>query len=133
MIVSQFLSQTWTLTKKDLLLIVRRRWFSTFVRAVAFPIVLTVILCEVKDWIHNDGGYGIGNPTPIRSLPEAFDLAGNTRKKFVIVDRGLPGEDVHFVIDQLSTQARNGNRNLHVVSRQDDIRILCPASSKGVS
>lgn len=58
MILSEFAKQTWVLTKKDLLLVARRRWFSTFIRAVAFPIVLTVIIASVKDWIHNDGGYG---------------------------------------------------------------------------
>lgn len=62
MIISEFAKQTWVLTKKDLLLVARRRWFSTFIRAVAFPIVLTVIIASVKKWIHNDGGYGM---TPI--------------------------------------------------------------------
>jgi hypothetical protein len=59
MIISEFAKQTWVLTKKDLLLVAKRRWFSTFIRAVAFPIVLTVIIASVKEWIHNDGGYGM--------------------------------------------------------------------------
>lgn len=56
MIANHFADQVWTLTKKDLLLLARRRWLSTFIRAVAFPIILTVILASVKTWIKNDGG-----------------------------------------------------------------------------
>lgn len=133
MIVSEFASQVWTLTKKDLLLVARRRWFSTFIRAIAFPIVLTVILASVKDWIHNGGGYGVGTPSPIRSLPEAFDAVGDTRKNFAIVDRGLAGEDARYVIDQLSSMARNGGRNVQTVSDSDELKNVCPSSSKGVS
>lgn len=133
MTVSELASQTWTLTKKDLLLVARRRWFSTFIRAVAFPIVLTVILASVKDWIHNNGGYGIGSPSPIRSLPEAFNAVGSQRPNFVIVDRGLPGEDVRYVIDQLSTMARNGHRDVQILKDSDEISNACPSSSKGVS
>lgn len=133
MIFSTFASQTWTLIKKDLLLVGRRRWLSTFIRALAFPVILTVIIASVKKWIHNGGGYGIGSPTPIRSLPEAFTYVGNTRKNFVIVDRGLPGEDIRYVIDQLKTMAQNGNRNLFILTNSDDIPTVCPSSSKGVT
>ncbi|KAK4500459.1 hypothetical protein PRZ48_008648 [Zasmidium cellare] len=133
MAFSELVSQIFTLTKKDLLLVARRRWFSTFIRAVAFPIVLTVILASVKNWIHNNGGYGIGSPSPIRSLPEAFNAVGDQRRDFAIVDRGLPGADVRFVIDQLSTMARNGNRNLQIVKDSDDLTTACPSSSKGVT
>ncbi|KXT09611.1 hypothetical protein AC579_7646 [Pseudocercospora musae] len=133
MALTQLASQTWTLTKKDLLLIAQRRWFSTFIRAVAFPIVLTVILASVKNWIHNNGGYGFGNPSPIRSLSEAFDYVGSTRSKFVIVDRDLAGDDVRSVIDELSKMARNGNRELHTLQDSSEIANICPSSSKGVT
>ncbi|KAI5362419.1 putative AAA+ ATPase domain, ABC transporter, ABC transporter A [Septoria linicola] len=131
--VSGFFDQTWTLTKKDLLLIARRRWLSTFIRAVAFPIVLTVILASVKNWIHNDGGYGIGVPTPIRPLPEAFQAVGDTRKNFVIVDRGLPGDGVRNVINQLRDMAEQGGRTVRVVQSNNQISSVCPSSSKGVT
>jgi hypothetical protein len=68
MIVSAFISQTWTLTKKDLLLLARRRWLSTFIRAVAFPIVLTVILASVKEWIKSGGGQCIVQPQYIAPM-----------------------------------------------------------------
>ena len=129
--VSGFLDQTWTLTKKDLLLVVRRRWLSTFIRAVAFPIVLTVILASVKTWIHNDGGYGVGTPSPIRSLPDAFDAVGSSRKNFVIVDRGLQGENIRYVIDSLRDMATNGGRTVRIANDDSQIAGLCPSSSKG--
>lgn len=133
MIISNFACQTSTLTKKDLLLIPRRRWFSTFIRALAFLVILTAILASVTTWIQNGGGYGIGEPSPIRTLPEAFDFAGQTRKNFVIVDRELQGSDVRGVIDQLSTLARHGNRDLHVVQDNSNIEQVCPSSSKGAT
>ncbi|KAF2206856.1 hypothetical protein CERZMDRAFT_122855 [Cercospora zeae-maydis SCOH1-5] len=128
-----FLAQTWTLTEKDLLLIVRRRWLSTFIRALAFPLVLTVILASIKNWIHNDGGYGVGTPSPIRSLPEAFDAVGNMRNKFVIVDRGLQGDDIRYIIDQLRDMASNGGRTVTMLQDDSQIPGICPSSSKGVT
>ncbi|GIZ45007.1 hypothetical protein CKM354_000819100 [Cercospora kikuchii] len=131
--ITQFLGQTWTLTEKDLLLIVRRRWLSTFIRALAFPVVLTVILASIKNWIHNDGGYGIGTPSPIRSLPEAFNAVGDARKKFVIVDRGLQGDDIRYIIDQLRDMANNGGRTVTMLTDDYQIPGVCPSSSKGVT
>lgn len=76
---------------------------------------------------------GIGSPTPIRSLAEAFDAVGDNRKDFVIVDRGFQQSDVRFVINELSTLARDGKRDLHILSDDTDIPNICPASSKGVT
>ncbi|KAK4625533.1 Retinal-specific phospholipid-transporting ATPase ABCA4 [Fulvia fulva] len=133
MIISELCGQTWTLTKKELLLIARRRWLSTFIRAVAFPIVLTAILASVKTWIHNDGGYGTATPSPIRTLSEAFAVVGDTRKQFVIVDRGLQGADVRAVIDELDQAARDGGRNVQFVTDSRQLIQVCPSSSKGVT
>ncbi|KJX98170.1 abc transporter like protein [Zymoseptoria brevis] len=131
--MAQLIGQVWTLTKKDLLLLARRRWFSAFIRAVAFPIVLTVILASVKTWIKNDGGNGVGTPTPIRSLPEAFNIVGGTRKNFVLVNHGLGGDDALSVIDELTTTARNGNRDVHLANTTAQIQELCPSTSRGVT
>jgi hypothetical protein len=78
-------------------------------------------------------GNGVGTPTPIRTLPEAFAVDGGARKNFVIVNRGLNGNDVLSVIDELSTMAREGNRDLHLVNTTAEVQETCPSSSRGVT
>lgn len=76
-------SQIWTLTKKDLLLVARRDWFSTALRALLLPIAITIVLSYVKILTASHGGNGIGSPSPVLSMPEAFKAASDIRNKLI--------------------------------------------------
>lgn len=76
-------SQIWTLTKKDLLLVARRNWLSTALRALLLPIAITIVLSYVRILNSSSGGDGIGSPSPVLSMPEAFNAAGGTRSKLI--------------------------------------------------
>ncbi|KAK5166925.1 uncharacterized protein LTR77_007654 [Saxophila tyrrhenica] len=137
-----FLSQTWTLTKKDLLLVARRSWFTTLLRALVLPIVVTAVLSSVKTINDTNGALGVGTPAPLLSLPEAFKAAGNGRNKFCVVasvqhddfiDHDLSGNDIHSVIEDISTTFRDAGKTVFRSSTAGSLVQHCPASSKGVT
>lgn len=128
-----FWKQTWTLTKKDLLLVGRRRWFTTAGRALVLPIIFTFIVAYVKVWVSTSGHYGIGIPSEVMSLPDAFQYATSSRDRFVIVNGRDNANDVRSVINELTKTFQDGNRQVHVVRDRSDLLQLCPSSSRGIS
>lgn len=128
-----FWSQTWTLTKKDLLLVARRRWFTTAGRALILPILSTFVVAYVKVWVSTKGHYGIGTPSPVLSLPEAFKYASGTRDRFVMINSGSVANDVHSVITELNSTFKAGHKQVHYIHDRAELLRLCPSSSRGVS
>lgn len=61
-----FLQQTWTLAEKDLLIVLGRRYVSTLIRALIFPIVFTVVISNIRNWTASSGVNGVGTPSPLR-------------------------------------------------------------------
>lgn len=129
----RFLTQIWTLTQKDLLIILGRRWLSTSVRALIFPIVLTIVLAFIRHWTATSGYYGIGSPTPIHSFSDALHTTGDARPKVIIINNGFADGDVGTVVDQLSSIIRDSGKELHVVSDKSQLQPLCPSSNAGIS
>ena len=129
----QFARQTWALVKKDLIILLRRRWLSTVVRALIFPVVLTVILAYIKVWTATSGTYGVGTPSAIRSLSDALSETGSTRPKVVLINGGFADGDIAFVIDQLSATINNSDKELHLLIDSSELPTLCPSSNSGVS
>ena len=128
-----FWSQTWTLTKKDLLLVGRRSWFTTAGRALVLPILFSFVVAYVKVWVSTKGHYGVGTPSSVMSLPDAFTYASSTRNRFVIVNPENHAHDVQSVINELTSTFQNGNREVHVAHDVAALTHLCPSSSRGVS
>ena len=128
-----FWRQTWTLTKKDLLLVGWRRWFTTAGRALVLPIIFTFVVSYVKVWVSTQGHYGIGIPSEVMSLPEAFRHASSARDRFVIVNGGDDANDVQSVMRELTSTFEAGNRQVHVTADRSNLLNLCPSSSRGVS
>ncbi|MCJ1332093.1 hypothetical protein MMC10_008785 [Thelotrema lepadinum] len=125
--------QTWALVKKDLIILLRRHWLSTAIRSLIFPIVFTVVLCYIKVWTATPGVYGVGTPTPIKSLADALAETGNTRPKIVLINGGFTDGDIGFVIDQLSTTISNSGKELHTLKEGSELPSICPSSNGGVS
>lgn len=77
--------------------------------------------------------YGIGEPSLIRSFPEALSAAQGGRDKVVFVNNGHTGGDIQDVIAQLSTQVRDAG--LQAVTIQQDVQLLstCESSLRGAS
>jgi len=91
-----FFRQTAVLVKKNLLL-VRRKWFSTFLQAYFLPILVLTLVLNTKNF-NPKRLLGIGGAAPIRSLRSSLDV---TNKDFVIISNSSLGSDVQPVIDRL--------------------------------
>ncbi|KAI4610769.1 uncharacterized protein J4E87_010703 [Alternaria ethzedia] len=126
-------SQTWILTKKTLLVVFVRHWFFTSVRAFWAPIIFMFFISYAKNFFVPPSEYGIGEPSLIRSFPDALGAAQGGRDKVVFVNNGHTGGDIQDVIAQLSTQVRDAG--LQAVTIQQDVQLLstCESSLRGAS
>jgi len=126
-------SQTWILTKKTLLVVFVRHWFFTSVRAFWAPIIFMFFISYAKNFFVPPSEYGIGEPSLIRSFPEALSAAQGGRDKVVFVNNGHTGGEIQDVIAQLSTQVRDAG--LQAVTIQQDVQLLstCESSLRGAS
>jgi ATP-binding cassette subfamily A (ABC1) protein 3 len=126
--------QTITLIHKNLLIF----WsapISTLIRALIFPIVATVIFCELKN-IRSSGtdssDYGIASTsTPVKDLVEAMHDA--SKSKLVFIRNGISNDTVIPIIDGISKQV--GMDSMNVLSSDDanDLYDLCKQTTSGGS
>lgn len=65
--MSLLIRQIWALVRKNLLLICVRRPISTFIRAVAIPLVVVLVLSYTKDFFASPLKYGISSPHNVSS------------------------------------------------------------------
>lgn len=76
--------------------------------------------------------YGIGHPTPIRSLPDALGSVGGGRDRLVFVNNGFVGGDIERVITDVADLART-TVNAEILTTEDELRDVCRSSLRGVS
>jgi ATP-binding cassette, subfamily A (ABC1), member 3 len=126
---TRFMAQTWALTKKNLLVAVVRHPISTFLRAIALPIALIVLVLEVKTFLDVPGTYGIGSPHPIQPLTS--QLLGGQPLALVV----LPnlGSDVDYVVQQLKTTLRDVPQQVLRLHNETELLTRCPVSIHGTS
>ena len=129
----QFLRQTCILIKKDLIILVRRHAISTAIRALVIPIVLTTILAYIRVWTETPGIYGVGSPSPVKSLSDALAETGSTRPKVVFINSGFTDGDIGAVVSQLSDVVKASSKELHLLEDASQLSNLCPSSNGGVS
>lgn len=129
----RFLTQLLVLIQKDLLLVLRRQWFTTFVRALLFPVILTFILSDIGHWILGNDHNGIGSSSPVLDFASALKITGKTRPRVVVIDNGFNAGDVGEVIGRLSDAVKDAGKDLHVVRDTSSLISICPSSNAGVS
>ncbi|KAG6364780.1 hypothetical protein INS49_006384 [Diaporthe citri] len=125
--------QTWTLTKKNLLIVLVRHGFFTTIRAFLAPIIFMFILAYVRNFFVPPSTFGIGSPTPIRSLENALAASTGNHNKVVFVTNGHTGGDIESVINAVSARVESAGKTVQVV--QDDIDLLttCASTLRGSS
>lgn len=77
--------------------------------------------------------FGIGNPTPIRSFPNALAAATGGRDKVVFVNNGFTGGDIENVIGQLSNQVRDAGLQPITIDNEVELLTTCSSSLRGAS
>ncbi len=75
--------------------------------------------------------FGVGSPTPLRSLSEAVSLSAGGRNILAFVDHGFKGGAISNVIDQVSRQAQG--MDIRVLGTEDELLTTCPSTVRGVS
>jgi len=77
--------------------------------------------------------FGVGSPSPVRTLSSAFGAAAGFRSKVVFVNNGYTGGDIERLINQVSDTVRMAGKTVEVVSTDRDLLQACPSSLRGVS
>ena len=125
--------QTWTLIRKNLLIVLVRHPYSTPFRAFILPVIFTIFLAYARNLFIPASHFGIASSIPVRDLPHALQLSGGGRDRVVFVNNGFSGGDIDAVIDDVAVAVRAGGKEATVVSDENDLLTLCRSSLRGVS
>ncbi|EAU33046.1 conserved hypothetical protein [Aspergillus terreus NIH2624] len=128
-----FLRQVWTLTVKNLLVVLVRPFLTTFLRALLLPVVFIAFISYARNLFIEPAVYGIGDPNPLRPLSESLGLMDSTREKVVFVHNGLTGGPIEQVINQVADPVRESQKQAHIVSSESELREICRSTLLGVS
>lgn len=129
-----FLSQTWTLTSKNLKIVLVRHSLATVVRAFVLPILLAAFLSFARNLLSTPGVYGIGSAHPVRSLPNALDYAGSTgRNTVVFVNGGHSGGEIDRIIDTLADVVTGAGKTAVRLSSVTELSTVCVSSLRAVT
>lgn len=77
--------------------------------------------------------FGIGNPTLIRSFPDALAAASGGRDKVVFVNNGNTGGQIEQVIERLSGTIRGAGLEAITIEREVELLTTCASSLRGAS
>ncbi|KAL5335820.1 hypothetical protein BJX70DRAFT_401245 [Aspergillus crustosus] len=128
-----FFRQTWTLTVKNLLVVLVRPLFMTILRALILPVCFVAFISYARNLFIQPATYGIGNPTRIRSFTDGLDSVGAGRNRLVFVHNGLVGGPIEQVINDVAEPARQSQNEVHILTDESEVRGLCRTSLRGMS
>src|SRR5215469_9287484 len=123
-----FLGQTWTLTKKILLVAVVRHWASTLFRSMILPIAYIILLLNIKNFLGFDNSYGVGSAQPVHNLLASIPDA----KKLAFVRPPGLGPDVERVVTTLATPLQN-TKQLVYLTDTNDLLTTCRENLHGIT
>ncbi|KAJ3540641.1 hypothetical protein NM208_g1554 [Fusarium decemcellulare] len=128
-----FWRQLWTLTVKDLRIVLYRKWISTPLRAFVLPLLFVIFLCYAKNLFFPPSTYGIAELRPVRTIPQALDALSGGRDRIVFVNNGFTDGDIEKVISNVTKPLRNQNVQIETVESESDLRYVCSSSGQGSS
>ena len=127
------LRQTRTLIWKNILTVLIRHGFSTPLRAFLLPVIFIGFLSYARNLFIPPSRYGIGNATPVRSLPDALSLSGGGRNTVALVNNGFIGGDIGRVIDSVANSVWAAGKDAQILDAETDLLTTCRSSIRGVS
>ncbi|KAG8625868.1 hypothetical protein KVT40_006269 [Elsinoe batatas] len=127
-----FISKTWTLVQKNLILSWNRHWFTALITVFLAPVIFFFFIAYSKNFFVPPAIFGVGSPTPLRSLADAVAYAGGNRNTLGIVTNNL-GPEVQQIIDDISPTLVAGRVNPVVVDTDDDLLTVCPSTVRGTT
>ncbi|KAK3063321.1 hypothetical protein LTS18_001340, partial [Coniosporium uncinatum] len=128
-----FLRQTWTLTRKNIQIVLVRHWFSTLIRAFVMPIIFMFFISYAKNFFVPPSDFGVGTPSTLRSLQEAINAASSSKTTVAFVNNGHTGGAIGGIIDQLSQPVRAAGLEPRVLTSDNELLTVCRSSLRGAS
>ncbi|KAL4967743.1 putative ABC transporter [Aspergillus stella-maris] len=128
-----FFRQTWTLTVKNLLVVLVRPFFTTVLRALILPVVFVAFISYARNLFIEPATYGVGIPTRVRSFADALGSVGMGRDRMVFVDNGFVNGSIERVINDVAQPVRASQYEVFIVSAEDEMRELCRTTLRGMS
>lgn len=127
-----FLRQIGTLVHKNFLILLRHPFTFAF-NPFILPIVLAVFFGVTQNLLRPPVTYGVGEPAPIRSLPQALEESGS-RNRIVFINSGFDDGPIDRVIDILATDAESVDR-IEVLRRtsERDLNVDCEPGQRAVT
>jgi ATP-binding cassette, subfamily A (ABC1), member 3 len=129
-----FVRQTWTLTAKNLKIILIRHSTATVIRAFVLPIILAAFLSFARFIFVPPSKYGISDPHAVRSLQDGLREASSAgRYKVAFVNNGLAGGDIDRVIDVLVDTVSSVDKEAIRLTELRDLTSTCRSTLRGNS
>ena len=128
-----FLRQTWTLTVKNITIVLFRHAFSTPLRCFFLPVIFIGFLAYARNLFIPPSHYGIAPATPVRSLGDAFRADAAGRDTVAFVHNGFLGGDIEHVINDLAGTVRGEGKKVQVLAQEEELLTVCRNSLRGLS
>ena len=128
-----FVRQTWALVEKNLRIVLYRHWLGTLIRAFLAPIIFMFIIAYAKNFFVPPSDFGIGQPTPVRTLSNALAASAGGRNLVVAVDNGFTNGDIASVIETIRGPIEAAGKTFQVAANEQELLTMCPSSIRSVS
>ncbi|KAL2830664.1 hypothetical protein BJY01DRAFT_260844 [Aspergillus pseudoustus] len=128
-----FFRQTWTLTVKNLLVVLIRPLFTTILRALILPVFFVAFISYARNLFIQPATYGIGEPTRIRSFADGLASVGAGRNRLIFIHNGFIGGPIEQVIDEVAEPVRISQNEVHILADESEMRQLCRTTLRGMS
>lgn len=128
-----FFRQTWTLVKKNITLILFRRPLTTPLRCFFAPVIFILFLAYARNLFIPPSKFGIGDPSPVRSLGNALRAATGGRDRVAFVNNEHTGGDIEKVINLVAGGVRAEGRIVEILSTEEQLLSTCRNTLRGNS
>jgi len=125
--------QSWTLTRKNILIALNRHAFATIIRAFVLPVAFMIFLSYARNLFIPPSNYGISGGYPIRTLADGLEAATGGRNTIAFVNNGLAGGDIDRVINSVAQAASPAGKNIARLTSEAQLLDTCKSSLRGAT
>ncbi|KAH7117561.1 hypothetical protein B0J11DRAFT_591860 [Dendryphion nanum] len=124
--------QLLALIRKNLLLLCARRSITTFIRAIAIPLVVVLVVGYSKNFFASSAYWGVSAPHTIRTLKQGL-AASSGHGAVGFVHNGMRGGSVESVIDSLAMTVVEAGKTAIIMDSTTDLAQQCSSGGRGRS
>jgi hypothetical protein len=128
-----FVRQIWTLVKKNLVVVLLRHPFTTPLRCFLIPVFFTVVLAFSRNLFIPPARFGVGDPSPVRTLGDALRAATGDRNRVVFVNNDHTGGEIEEVINRVAAIVSAEGRRVEILATEEQLLTACRNTLRGFS